>query len=215
MSTPPPSGSTLITSAPSAASVAPPRGAATKADSSTTRRPARIPSMGNSMHEPSGRGEPPVGGVPRVGCSRIGREVSDPRRHLSDLRNLEQRDRAVVAQPLAFGVSVGGPPRAVSQGRLPGSEGCVQGRVLAAVPVARAAADGDGRPRAWIWRPLVGGESHIERALRSELQELLPAPAAGRRRGSERQPLAAEPIKLVVEARATADAGQAELQTAP
>src|SRR5215472_11421503 len=201
MSTPPPSGSTLITSAPSAASVAPPRGAATKADSSTTRRPARIPSMGNSMHEPSGRGEPPVGGVPRVGCSRIGREVSDPRRHLSDLRNLEQRDRAVVAQPLAFGVSVGGPPRAVSQGRL-----------LAAVPVARAAADGDGRPRAWIWRPLVGGESHIERALRTELQELLPAPAAGGRRGSERQPLAAEPIKLVVEAWATADADQAELQ---
>src|SRR2546429_9508759 len=33
-----------MTSAPRAASVAPPRGAATKADSSTTRRPCRMPS---------------------------------------------------------------------------------------------------------------------------------------------------------------------------
>src|SRR5258708_38438035 len=42
MSIPPPGGSTRITSAPSAARVAPPKGAATKAESSTTRSPARI-----------------------------------------------------------------------------------------------------------------------------------------------------------------------------
>src|SRR5258708_20961188 len=42
ISIPPPGGSTRITSAPSAASVAPPSGAATNADSSTTRSPARI-----------------------------------------------------------------------------------------------------------------------------------------------------------------------------
>src|SRR5258708_25385848 len=42
MSIPPPGGSTRITSAPSAASVAPPSGAATNAESSTTRSPARI-----------------------------------------------------------------------------------------------------------------------------------------------------------------------------
>src|ERR1035437_3812396 len=42
MSIPPPGGSTLITSAPSAARVAPPSGAATNAESSTTRSPARI-----------------------------------------------------------------------------------------------------------------------------------------------------------------------------
>src|ERR1700682_2313462 len=42
MSIPPPGGSTRITSAPSAASVAPPSGAATKSDISTMRSPARI-----------------------------------------------------------------------------------------------------------------------------------------------------------------------------
>src|SRR5438067_9004087 len=42
MSIPPPGGSTRITSAPRAARVAPPRGAAMNADSSTTRRPSRI-----------------------------------------------------------------------------------------------------------------------------------------------------------------------------
>src|ERR1035437_3200449 len=42
MSIPPPGGSTRITSAPSAAGVAPPSGAATNAESSTTRSPARI-----------------------------------------------------------------------------------------------------------------------------------------------------------------------------
>src|SRR5260370_21888201 len=42
MSAPAPGGSTRITSAPSAARVAPPKGAATKAESSTTRSPARI-----------------------------------------------------------------------------------------------------------------------------------------------------------------------------
>src|ERR1700681_1316226 len=42
MSIPPPGGSTRITSAPSAANVAPPSGAAMKADSSTMRSPARI-----------------------------------------------------------------------------------------------------------------------------------------------------------------------------
>src|SRR5690349_24548916 len=42
MSMPPPGGSTRMTSAPSAASVAPPSGAAMKAESSTIRRPARI-----------------------------------------------------------------------------------------------------------------------------------------------------------------------------
>src|SRR6202521_4047469 len=42
MSIPPPGGSTRITSAPSAASVAPPSGAATNAESSMMRSPARI-----------------------------------------------------------------------------------------------------------------------------------------------------------------------------
>src|SRR5260370_26327424 len=42
MSAPAPGGSTRITSAPSAARAAPPKGAATKAESSTTRSPARI-----------------------------------------------------------------------------------------------------------------------------------------------------------------------------
>src|SRR5450759_658002 len=42
MSIPPPGGSTRITSAPRAARAAPPSGAATNADSSTTRSPARI-----------------------------------------------------------------------------------------------------------------------------------------------------------------------------
>src|SRR5439155_9594011 len=42
ISMPPPGGSTRITSAPSAARVAPPSGAAMKAAISTTRRPARI-----------------------------------------------------------------------------------------------------------------------------------------------------------------------------
>src|ERR1700692_3357436 len=42
MSIPPPGGSTRITSAPSAASVAPPSGAATNADSSTMRSPESI-----------------------------------------------------------------------------------------------------------------------------------------------------------------------------
>src|ERR1700681_4320923 len=42
MSIPPPGGSTRITSAPSAARVAPPSGAAMKADISTMRSPARI-----------------------------------------------------------------------------------------------------------------------------------------------------------------------------
>src|SRR5450759_4826908 len=42
MSIPPPGGSTRITSAPRAARVAPPSGAATKAESSTMRSPARI-----------------------------------------------------------------------------------------------------------------------------------------------------------------------------
>src|SRR5258708_21828911 len=42
MSIPPPGGSTRITSAPSAASVAPPSGAAINAESSTMRSPDRI-----------------------------------------------------------------------------------------------------------------------------------------------------------------------------
>src|SRR5487761_1840467 len=42
MSTPPPGGSTRMTSAPSAARVAPPSGAATKAESSTIRKPSRM-----------------------------------------------------------------------------------------------------------------------------------------------------------------------------
>src|SRR5450759_2782302 len=42
MSIPPPGGSTRITSAPSAARVAPPSGAATNAESSTMRSPERI-----------------------------------------------------------------------------------------------------------------------------------------------------------------------------
>src|SRR5262245_34414982 len=42
MSMPPPGGSILITSAPMPARVAPPSGAATKAESSITRSPARI-----------------------------------------------------------------------------------------------------------------------------------------------------------------------------
>src|ERR1700686_727779 len=42
MSIPPPGGSTRMTSAPSAARVAPPSGAATKAKNSTMRSPARI-----------------------------------------------------------------------------------------------------------------------------------------------------------------------------
>src|SRR5215468_5001085 len=126
MSTPPPSGSTLSTSAPSAASVAPPRGAATNADSSTTRSPARIASTGNSMNQPSGGGEPPVGDVPGVGCRGIGCEVPKPRRDLPDFRNFEQGNRAVVAQPLAFGVSVGGNARVSRQRPLAGGEGRVQ-----------------------------------------------------------------------------------------
>src|SRR5690349_10325351 len=43
MSIPPPGGSIRMTSAPSAAKVAPPSGAATKAETSTMRMPARIP----------------------------------------------------------------------------------------------------------------------------------------------------------------------------
>src|SRR5487761_703922 len=42
MSTPPPGGSTRMTSAPSAARVAPPSGAATKAESATIRKPSRM-----------------------------------------------------------------------------------------------------------------------------------------------------------------------------
>src|SRR5579872_902287 len=42
MSTPPPGGSTRMTSAPSAASVAPPKGAAMNAETSMTRRPSRM-----------------------------------------------------------------------------------------------------------------------------------------------------------------------------
>src|SRR6202521_4652006 len=69
MSIPPPGGSTRITSAPSAARVAPPSGAAMKAESSTMRSPARIGaaialqaqdlpgSLGHrTVHELAGRG---------------------------------------------------------------------------------------------------------------------------------------------------------------
>src|ERR1700682_2412092 len=48
MSIPPPGGSMRMTSAPSAASVAPPSGAATNADSSTIRSPSRMGRRGLS-----------------------------------------------------------------------------------------------------------------------------------------------------------------------
>src|SRR5262249_37043007 len=157
-------------------------------------------------------GEPPVGGVPGVSCCGIGCEVPKPRRHLPDLRDLEQGDRAAVAQPLALGRSVGGSPHVRGQGRLAGSEGAVPRAVRAAVPAAGAPARADSRPGAWIWRPLVGGEGHVERPLRIDLEECVPALAARRGRGSEREPLATKPVELVLQARATTDADQAELK---
>src|SRR5262252_10308997 len=86
-------------------------------------------------HSRSRAGDPPVGRIPCVRCGGVRGEVAQPGGHLPDLRHLEQRDRAVIPQPLPFGVLVGGSPCVRREGCLTTGKRHVQSTVPAGIPV--------------------------------------------------------------------------------